>query len=133
MKLITRDSDYAMRALCVMAQESGKILSVDDIASETNVSHHFLRKILQVLSRKNIIKSYKGKGGGFVLSRDPKKINFIDIMEIFQGSLVLAEHKLNKDKCPKIKKCNLKKKIDKIERGLLRDFNSITVASILDN
>lgn len=114
-----------------MAQESGRILSVDDIRNQTKIPRHFLRKILQVLSRKKIIKSYKGKGGGFILSCDPQETTLIDIMEIFQGKFILAEHRLKKDKCPRVKKCSLKKKLDKIESGLIKDFKSITVSSIL--
>ncbi len=132
MKLITRDSDYAMRALCVMAQEIGKILSVDDISLETKVPRSFLRKILQALSKRKIIKSYKGKDGGFLLLKNPDGISFIDIIEIFQGNFALTEHKLGKDKCPKIKRCNLKKRLDKIEKSLSGDLKLITVASILD-
>ena len=131
MKLITRDSVYAMKALCFMAERVGKILSVNEIVFETKVPRNFLRKILQILSKKKIIKSYKGKDGGFLFLKSPDSISFIDIMEIFQGKFALTEHKLGRDKCPRIKRCDLKKKLDKIEKSIAGDLRLITVASML--
>ena len=66
MKLITRDTDYALRALCFIAKHKKEIISVDRLAEESKIPRPFLRKILQKLNRAGILKSYKGQGGGFI-------------------------------------------------------------------
>ncbi len=131
MKLITRDADYAFRALCILAANRDEILSVDKLVIESKVPKPFLRKILQILNKNGIIKSYKGKGGGFSFTGDPKKIVLLDIIEIFQGPIVFNDHMFKKKKCPKIKTCRIKKRIDEIERLTIEEFKSVSLASVL--
>ena len=131
MKLITRDTDYAIRALCSMACSKKEMISADELVNKIKIPRPFLRKILQILNKNRIIKSYKGKGGGFVLQIDPKKITLIDLIEIFQGQIKLGEHLFKKRKCPNIKTCSLRKKLDGIEQLVIKELESITIASLL--
>ncbi len=131
MKLITRDTDYAVKALCAMAKAKRKIISVEELASETKIPKPFLRRILQMLNNKRIIKSYKGKGGGFSLLKHPGQIGLTDVIIIFQGDIRLVEHVFKKKKCPQIKGCSLKKKIDVIEKDLVAQLELITIDSLL--
>lgn len=132
MKLITRDTDYAVRALIFITKQKEKIVSVSDLVKELKIPKPFLRKILQILNKHEILNSYKGKGGGFVLARSPKKIFLIGLMRIFQGSLKFNECFLKKKICPNIRKCILRKKIDRIEKYAINQLNSITINSLLN-
>ena len=64
MKLITKDTDYALKALCYIAKSSKEIISVKELVKCLDVPNPFLRKVLQVLNRHKLLRSYKGKGGG---------------------------------------------------------------------
>jgi len=99
MKLITKDTDYAVRALCYMAKHNDDIVSVDELVKYLLVPRQFIRKILQILNKKRILKSFKGKGGGFVLNTEPKKISLLKLLEIFQGPLRLSDHRFKKNLC----------------------------------
>ena len=131
MKLITRDTDYAVRALCIIARRKDKITSVDDLVSETKIPRPFLRKILQILNKKSIIKSYKGRNGGFKLLQPPEDIHLMELIKIFQGNFTLNQCFLKKAICPDIRKCSLKEKIDKIEKYVLEKLELITIKSIM--
>ena len=63
MKLITRDTDYALRAICYIAKQE-KIVSVNELVKVLGVPRPFMRKILQRLSQEKILVSYKGEGRG---------------------------------------------------------------------
>ncbi len=132
MKLITRDTDYAMRVLCAMAKQKGKVISTEKLMYETEIPRPFLRKILQILNKKRIIRSYKGKNGGFMLSKNLNNICIADIIKVFQGTISLSEHVFKKGKCPRIQRCNLKKRLDKIEAMVREELNAITVASLMN-
>ena len=56
MKLITRDTDYAIRALCFIARFKKKIVSVSELVKVLKIPRPFLRKILQTLNKKRILK-----------------------------------------------------------------------------
>jgi len=131
MKLVTRDTDYALRALCFIAGHKGKIVSVSELVSESKIPRPFLRKILQALNREKILKSYKGQGGGFSLALPVNKIFLLDLMKIFQGPLKLNECFFKKKVCPNIKICRLRKKISNIEKYLLSQLENFNISDLL--
>lgn len=131
MKLITRNTDYAVRALCCITEQKEDIVSVDQIVKYLEMPRPFLRKILQILNKEGLLDSHKGKGGGFALALPPEKISLIDVMKIFQGTIKLNECKFKKSDCPHIKDCLLKKKIDEIEEEVILKLKAITMASVI--
>jgi Rrf2 family protein len=131
MKLITRDTDYALRALCFIAARRKEIVSVTELVSELKIPRPFLRKILQVLNKKGILKSYKGRGGGFILGVAPDRLFLVDLVKIFQGPLKLNECIFKKMPCPRKGTCRLKKKIDRIEKYVLSELNTVTLRDLL--
>jgi len=130
-KLITRNTDYAVRALCCIAEQEKNIVSTDQMVQNLQMPRPFLRKILQILNKKGLLNSYKGKGGGFALALPPEKISLIDVMKIFQGPTRLNECKFKKSDCPYTSDCLLKKKIDEIEKEVVIKLKAITIASII--
>jgi len=130
-KLITRNSDYAVRALCCIAEQKQEVISADQLVKSLEMPRPFLRKILQILNKEGLLNSFKGKGGGFTLAISPEKINLIDVMKIFQGPIKLNECTFKKKVCPNIKDCPLKKKIDKIEKEVIFKLRAINIESLL--
>jgi Rrf2 family protein len=130
MKLITRDTDYAMRALIYIADRKNKLTSVSELVGKMKIPKPFLRKLLQILNKKGILKSSKGQGGGFILALKPQKILLTDLIKIFQGSLRLNECLFKKEPCPKIRTCPLRKVIKDIEKDVIAKLKAITVASL---
>lgn len=133
MKLITRNTDYAVRALCCIAEQKQEVISGDQLVKSLEMPRPFLRKILQTLNKEGLLTSSKGKGGGFALAASPEGITLIEVMKIFQGPIKLSEHKFKKSDCPHINDCLLKKKIDEIEKEVIAKLKAITISSILKN
>lgn len=131
MNLITRNTDYAIRALCYIVKSNKNIVSVKELVEGLKMPKPFLRKVLQELNKKGILRSYKGKNGGFVLATRPEKIYIGKLIEIFQGPIKLQEHTFKKKICPEINSCVLKKKIDAMEKYTISRLNSLSIASLL--
>ena len=131
MKLITRDTDYSIRALIYIACDKDRIISITELVKELDIPRPFLRKLLQSLSASGVLKSYKGKNGGFELARAPGKIRLLDLMEIFQGKFVLSECLFKKKICPNQISCKLKAQLDSLEEMVENKIKEITLASLL--
>ena len=131
MSLINRNTDYATRAVCFMAKNNKSRVSVVDLVRELRIPRPFLRKILQTLNKNGILKSYRGKDGGFLLADSPDKIFLMDLMNIFQGKLKLNECLFKKRICPNIKTCSLREKLREIEEYVVSELESINIASLL--
>ncbi len=131
MKLLTRDTDYAVRTLGCIAAAKENTVTVTDLIKKLNMPKSFLRKILQMLSNKKLLKSFKGTGGGFSLAVKPEEITIFSMIEIFQGPFQLMEHVFRGKACPEIKTCSLKEKMDRIEEELIIKLKSITIMDLL--
>ena len=130
MKLITRDTDYAIRALCYICKHQDGVISVEELVKNLKIPRPFLRKILQTLNKKKLLKSFKGRGGGFKLMCISEKILLVDVIEAFQGPVKLSEHIFKRAICPEVKSCILKKKLDAIEKKVVKELESISIASL---
>ncbi len=130
MKLITRNTDYALRAICYIAQQQ-QVVTVTELVKILGVPRQFMRKILQRLSKERVLDSFKGQSGGFKLNSAPSRIFVIQIMRIFQGPVGLNGCFLKKNVCPNKGKCVLRKKIHRIEENALKALRQINIASLI--
>lgn len=131
MKLITRNTDYAVRALRFIAGKKGRVVPVPELVGKLKIPRPFLRKILQRLNREGILKSRKGLGGGFCLARPADRIYLSELIKILQGPVKLNECIFKKKICPDQKKCPLRKKISEVENTAVRKLQAITLAELL--
>ena len=82
--LITRASEYAILSLIVLSKASAPMDS-ETLSKELSIPKSFLAKILQTLAKNNILKSFKGVHGGFVLAKEPHEINMLQVMSSVEG------------------------------------------------
>lgn len=88
--LITRATEYAIRALLYLAkQPKGEIVLKKDICASQDITPAFLTKILQPLIKQGIVGSQRGVGGGFYLIRDPAEVSLLDVLMAEEGPLYL--------------------------------------------
>ena len=85
--MISKKTIYGLQAAIILAkrQDSGPVL-ITDLAREGAIPKKFLEAILLELRKNGILSSKKGKGGGYVLARDPQDISVGDIIRTLDGS-----------------------------------------------
>ena len=88
MKLSVK-SDYATRAVLWLARQypEGVARTVDDMASSQGIPPNYLVQILIELKSAQIVKSQRGKEGGYLLARPPAKITFGDVLRCVHGEI----------------------------------------------
>jgi len=69
----------SVKALGYLAQHPKKMHSSADIGKAIAVNASKIRSLLSMLSRQDIVKTTKGKDGGFQLSKTPGKIHLQEI------------------------------------------------------
>ncbi|MCB0519549.1 MAG: Rrf2 family transcriptional regulator [Lewinellaceae bacterium] len=107
--MFSKSCQYAIRATIYLAmhQEEGKNLGVKEIATSLDVPQQFLAKILQQLSRQNLVSSIKGPNGGFYLSPENKLNSLLQIIECIDGPLTLNSCVLGLPQCSSVTPCPL--------------------------
>lgn len=87
---LSRKSDYALRAIQHLAAlPKGKLGSINSISLAESVPREFLAKILKDLTRGGLLVSFQGVKGGYSLTREPKDVTFLDVIEAIDGPLHL--------------------------------------------
>ncbi len=85
MAFFSKACEYGIQATLYIATREDRRVGIKEIAGELHIPVHFLAKILQALSEKDVLTSYKGVHGGFTLQRNPSRIFIIDIVEAIDG------------------------------------------------
>lgn len=88
MKLSVK-SDYAARAVLWLARHyhEGVARRVEDMASEQSIPSKYLVQILIELKSQQIVKSQRGKEGGYMLARPPGDITLGDVLRCIHGGI----------------------------------------------
>jgi Rrf2 family protein len=65
-------------------------MMIADIAEEAGVPRKFLEQILLGLKKRGIVRSVRGRQGGYLLGRSPQEITFADVIREIDGPLALS-------------------------------------------
>ena len=86
--MLTKKGKYGLKALIHLARlESGETAFVADIAAKNNISKKFLDTILLDLRNGGLLRSKKGPGGGYALSKPANEIFIGQAIRILDGPL----------------------------------------------
>lgn len=131
MKLLTKNSDYALRALACLAREKGCLLSARQIAEAEGIPLAFTRRVLRDLTKAGIIKAREGVGGGVRLTLASEQIRVKRVVELFQGQLGLTDCVFRQDRCRNRRSCLLRQKIQSIEANVIRELEQLTLRDLI--
>jgi Rrf2 family cysteine metabolism transcriptional repressor len=86
---ISVKSDYAARAVLWLAQryDDKSARTVEEMASDEGIPPNYLVQILIELKSAHIVKSLRGKEGGYMLARPPSEITFGDVLRCIHGEI----------------------------------------------
>jgi|SRR5208283_1582033 len=88
---ISRKIEYGLRAMvCLAAQAPGVLVSFREIARKMDVPEDFLAKILKTLVGRGLVTSARGAHGGYRLTKAPREITFLDVIEAVEGPFVVS-------------------------------------------
>lgn len=128
MKLSAK-SDYAARAVIGLARhyQSGESLRVEDLAEGQGIPPNYLVQILIELKSQQIVKSLRGKEGGYMLARPPGEITMADVLRCVHGQ-VFDSPALSDPQCPP----ELRAAWQKLQKAVDDAAGSINFQQLLD-
>ena len=133
---LSQKCQYAMRAVFELAkrQNEGPV-KIASIAAAQAVPPRFLENILNQLKRDGIVDSRRGKRGGYVLTKDPAKLDVGTVIELTQGpvSLVDCDGGAPGTDCPFKKDCVFWPVWNKARKALVDVYSTTTFAELVEN
>ena len=129
---ITNATDYAIRAIIYMAQnKEKKSFMRSELSRECGIPDSFLGKILQALKKSEILKSTRGKFGGFSISKNLEDITFYDVITAVEGNIYINECLNDDEICNKTKECTIKSALNEINKDLVENLKNYNIQNLI--
>ncbi|MBR2303838.1 MAG: Rrf2 family transcriptional regulator [Ruminococcus sp.] len=134
MKISTKGR-YALRMMLDLAlnEETGYI-PIKEIAKRQGISDKYLEQIISVLNRAGFVKSVRGAGGGYKLTKKPSEYTVRMILELTEGSLApvaCLEDEVNT--CERAESCVTLGVWKKIYKAVNDVVDNITLQDLVDD
>ena len=125
---------YGTRLMLNLAKHynnSDHSIVLKNLSKEENISIRYLEQIIIPLKLNKLVKSIRGAGGGYKLSRPPSKIKLIEILNALEGPCCLVECVEDDEYCQRIPICAVHE-VWKEASYMLKDyFKSISLEDLI--
>jgi len=130
---INRQTDYAVRVVLALAQCSeGARLSSTEIQQKMLIPKAFMSRIVAQLAREGLVNTFPGRDGGLMLPRPASQISLKDVVEAFEGPILLSEclQETGEDDCPFQSNCPVRSKWGRVQVTMMREMAAVTFESL---
>ncbi len=137
--MLSQKCKYALQALLVLAKEnSNELLLVNDIAERENLPKKFLEAILLELNRNGLVRSRRGRGGGYALAKPADLITFGQVVRIMDGPLaplscVSVNYYRRCDDCRDEQACEIRKVMRRVRDAIANELDGTSLAMALED
>lgn len=129
---LTYYTDYSLRVLMYLAIRHERVVNISEIAERYGISRNHLVKVVHNLARGGFIKSYRGKGGGIELARDPDQINVGEVVRYTEGPLKPVEcFDVERNRCVITNICGLADVVAEACHNFFATLDRYTLADLL--
>ena len=130
---LSKKTDYGLVMLGLLAQRGvGEVVCTSEMVREKNLPRAFVSQIAKDFVEAGILGSREGKGGGYFLKRDPKKITVREIMEAVEGKVAPTACVVGETGCVCSGKCDQKNFMKKLAGDMERVLESYSLAEIVE-
>src|SRR5919109_5558079 len=126
---INRQTDYAVRVILALAKRGeGARLSSGAIQREMLIPPALMPRIVAQLARAELLNTFPGREGGLMLPRPAAQITLRDVVEAFEGPILLSAclQVKGEDDCPFQSNCPVRPKWGRVQVAMMREMASIT-------
>src|SRR5512135_2970618 len=131
---INRQTDYAVRVILALAKaDEGARLSSGTIQQQMLIPPALMARIVAQLAHAGLVRTFPGRDGGLMLPRPASQITLKDVVEAFEGPILLSEcmQAKGEEDCPFRSDCPVRSKWGRVQIAMLREMATITFESLV--
>ncbi len=128
--MFSQTIEYSLRALMYLASLDGTPVTSERIAAQTQVPAGYLSKVMRDLVIANLVSSFRGPNGGFVLARPAAQITVLDAVNAVDPIRRIHKCPLNNPEHSNL--CPLHRSLDDAMAHLEETLRTTTLAGVLE-
>ncbi len=130
---ISTKGRYALRLMLDLALYggSGRPVSLKDVSRRQQISDKYLEQIVTPLSRAGLVRSMRGAGGGYLLTRQPEDYTVGEILRPLEGDLAPVECATDEAFCERCGECVTVELWREIHRAVSGVVDHVTLADLV--
>ncbi len=130
--MLAKSTEYAIRALVYIQLQNWnkKRPGVQEIAKEIEAPEAFTAKILQTLTRHEIVDSRKGRGGGFFFNKEQLHLTLYEVIHVMEGGACFTKCGFGFKHCNGANPCPLHDRYAALRNGFLNIAKTETIQTL---
>ena len=130
--MISTKGRYALRVMLDLADQAEGYLSLKEIADRQQISVKYLESIAAILNRAGLVRSQRGKDGGYCLARPAGEITAAEVLRLTEGTLSpVACPSLEGNPCQRAETCKTLPLWRVLDETIDRTLSSVTLEDLL--
>ena len=131
MKLSTR-SRYGTRLMLDLGEHYGAgFVQLGEIAKRQSISLKYLEQIIIPLKKAGFVRSARGAGGGYQLTKPPHEITIGEIVALLEGGDEIAGCSRNPEVCERSAECVTRGLWQDTAKAMYERLNAVTLSELL--
>ena len=132
--MVSTKGRYALTVMVDLAKLEGDgYVSLADIAERENLSMKYLESIISILNKGGLLRSLRGKKGGYRLARKPSEYNISEILLLTEGTLAPVNRIMQDGvECEKAATCSTLPLWAGLDKVIEKYLSDITLEDIIN-
>ncbi len=130
--MLSHTAEYALRAALYLAEHGqDRLIQVGEMAEALRIPRNYLSKILHSLTRHGVLRSTRGKSGGFRLARTPDDLYLVQVVGPFDRLGEKRQCLLGRPQCSDRTACAAHARWKELAERTVVFFRETTLAELL--
>jgi len=132
--MLSKAAEYGIRSMVYiwMMNQKGTRPGYRTIATEIGSPEHFTAKVLQTMTRFNLVSAGKGRGGGFYFEHPEEELPIFEIIKAIDGDKFFSSCAFGFDSCDSSNPCPMHNEFKIIRDNYTEMVLNVTIQSLAE-
>jgi FeS assembly SUF system regulator len=127
---ISKLTDYAIMVMAELSAAAGQVVSAQTLAERCSLELPTVSKLLKLLSREGLVRSFRGASGGYRIERAAEDISVAEIITAIEGPIAMTECSIDPGLCQQEDSCNLRSNWQRISTAVAEAMEQVSLAEM---
>lgn len=129
---INKKLEYGIIALLYLSGKQDRTASVREMATQSRIPEALLSKVMQAFKSEEIVSAVYGNQGGYRLSRELGDINLLQLLEVLEGPIRVAEClEAGNDTCRCRAACTIVTPMETLNQRIIELFQTTSIEALV--